>query len=70
VALLQFDYDHSLPGVHSKKIKPILGTRDENLAVWYRRNFNICYLSSVSDISKKPRSDFHIFTWDTWFLPV
>jgi hypothetical protein len=23
------------------------------------------YLSSVSDTSKKPRSDFHIFTWDT-----
>ena len=27
----------------------------------------ICYLSSVSDTSKKPRSDFHMFTWDMWF---
>ena len=36
----------------------------------YWRGLNICYLSSVSDTSKKPRSDFHIFTWDTWFLPV
>ena len=36
----------------------------------YRRSLNICYLSSVSDISKKPRSDFHIFTSDKWFLPV
>ena len=36
----------------------------------YGRSFNICYLSSVSDTSKKPQSDFHIFIWDTRFQPV
>ena len=36
----------------------------------YLRSFNICYISAVSHTSKKLRSDFHIFTWDTWFHPA
>ena len=48
-----------------------IGCGTGNLAILAKRlnpaagGVNICYLSSVSDTSKKPRSDFHIFTRDT-----
>ena len=36
-----------------------------SLKLPFLRGADFCYLTSVSDTSKKPRSDFHIFTWDT-----
>jgi hypothetical protein len=34
------------------------------------RGFSSCHESSVSDESRKREFDFHIFTWDTWFISV
>jgi hypothetical protein len=53
--IITFIENEGLSGGLLQALKTAPGDSD----CWY-----ICYLSSVSDSSKKPRSDFHIFTWD------
>jgi hypothetical protein len=47
---------------HPAWLKATIGENELQLSFPER---DICYLSTVSGTSKRPRSDFHIFTWDT-----
>jgi len=64
-SMIQIQRFHFLPSLLSGPRLPDGLQEDFEATLGDSDGYDFGYLSSVSDTSRKPRSDFHIFTWDT-----